>query len=296
MDDEAPPESGGVPAWVMTFADLMTLLMCFFVLLLAFSEMDAAKFKLLSGSMKNAFGVQAQVEVDAIPKGTSLIATEFSPGRPEPTPMPVVEQETINSDKNTLDLVNPEEREEDEAEEEAERLREALKEEIEEGLVAVETDGSRVIIHVLEKGSFRSGDATVERAFLPTLEKIAGLVAEADGLIRVAGHTDPVPISNPRFRSNWELSAARAVSVAHELLKEDTLDPQRIAVTGHADTRPQVANDTSEGRARNRRVEIRIERGGIDRDGGTLWELQDTARNDSTADAPAAQQDSAPQT
>ncbi|MEL7451487.1 MAG: flagellar motor protein MotB [Pseudomonadota bacterium] len=295
MDDDAPPESGGVPAWVMTFADLMTLLMCFFVLLLAFSEMDAAKFKLLSGSMKNAFGVQAQVEVDAIPKGTSLIATEFSPGKPEPTPMPSLEQETINSDKNTLDLVNPEEREESEAEEEAERLREALKEEIEQGLVAVETDGSRVIIHVLEKGSFRSGDATVEPTFLPVLTKIAGLVAETDGLIRVAGHTDPVPIANPRFRSNWELSAARAVSVAHELLKEDTLDPERMAVTGHADTRPQVANDTVEGRARNRRVEIRIERGGVDLDGGSLTQLQETSGGDDAAAPPVEQPDSAPQ-
>ena len=69
----------------MTFADLMTLLMCFFVLLLSFSEMDVAKFKQLSGSMKDAFGVQAEVEVETIPKGTSVIAQEFSPGKPEPT-------------------------------------------------------------------------------------------------------------------------------------------------------------------------------------------------------------------
>ena len=71
------PEEKGVPAWVMTFADLMTLLMCFFVLLLAFSEMDVAKFKQLSGSLKNAFGVQAEVDVKVIPKGTSIIAKEY---------------------------------------------------------------------------------------------------------------------------------------------------------------------------------------------------------------------------
>ena len=74
----AKQESAGVPAWVMTFADLMTLLMCFFVLLLSFSEMDAAKFKELSGSMKDAFGVQTVIEVRTIPKGTSVIAREFS--------------------------------------------------------------------------------------------------------------------------------------------------------------------------------------------------------------------------
>ena len=90
-------EPAGVPAWVMTFADLMTLLMCFFVLLLAFSEMDAARFKQLSGSMKDAFGVQAEVDVRTIPKGTSIIAQEFSPGVPEPTPVNTVRQYTVDS-------------------------------------------------------------------------------------------------------------------------------------------------------------------------------------------------------
>ncbi|MEN7343850.1 MAG: flagellar motor protein MotB, partial [Pseudomonadota bacterium] len=92
--DEAPAkeEGGGVPAWVMTFADLMTLLMCFFVLLLAFSEMDAAKFKELSGSVKQAFGVQSEIEARTIPKGTSVIAREFSPGKPTPTMLDEVRQ------------------------------------------------------------------------------------------------------------------------------------------------------------------------------------------------------------
>lgn len=76
----------GAPAWVMTFADLMSLLMCFFVLLLAFSEMDVLKFKQLSGSMKAAFGVQRMIKADEIPKGTSIIAQEFSPGIPQPQP------------------------------------------------------------------------------------------------------------------------------------------------------------------------------------------------------------------
>ncbi|MEO0580239.1 MAG: flagellar motor protein MotB, partial [Pseudomonadota bacterium] len=97
MLEEAPPaedDGGGVPAWVMTFADLMTLLMCFFVLLLAFSEMDVLKFKQLSGSVREAFGVQAEVEAKTIPKGTSVIAQEFSPGVPQPTPLNVVQQQT----------------------------------------------------------------------------------------------------------------------------------------------------------------------------------------------------------
>ena len=83
-EEEAP---AGLPAWMGTFADLMSLLMCFFVLLLSFSEMDVLKYKQLAGSMRDAFGVQREINVKDIPKGTSIIAKEFSPGRPEPTPI-----------------------------------------------------------------------------------------------------------------------------------------------------------------------------------------------------------------
>ena len=84
----------GAPLWLATFADLMSLLMCFFVLLLSFSEMDVMKFKQIAGSMKYAFGVQNKVEVKDIPKGTSVIALEFRPGRPDPTPIEIINQQT----------------------------------------------------------------------------------------------------------------------------------------------------------------------------------------------------------
>ena len=82
MSDQAPAKvvEEGLPGWVMTFADLMSLLMCFFVLLLAFSEMDVSKYKEMAGSMKNAFGVQREVKVKEPPKGINIIAREFSPG------------------------------------------------------------------------------------------------------------------------------------------------------------------------------------------------------------------------
>ena len=97
MSDEAeeckcPPP--GLPAYMGTFADLMALLMCFFVLLLAFSEMDVLKFKQIAGSMKFAFGVQNKIEVEDIPKGTSIIAMEFRPGRPDPTPIETLQQQS----------------------------------------------------------------------------------------------------------------------------------------------------------------------------------------------------------
>ncbi|MEO1320339.1 MAG: flagellar motor protein MotB [Pseudomonadota bacterium] len=256
--EEAPKaeEGGGVPAWVMTFADLMTLLMCFFVLLLAFSEMDAQKFKELSGSVKNAFGVQAEIEARTIPKGTSVIAREFSPGKPQPTLINDVRQFTIDSNQNTLEF--DEEEDNDELEREAERIRRALEAEIQDGALAVVTEQDKVVIHILEKASFGSGDATVRQTFKPTLNKIANLLTSSNGRIDVAGHTDNVPISTSRFRSNWELSTGRAVSVAQLLLGSAELEPRRFTVTGHADTKPRAENDTAEGRAANRRVDIRI--------------------------------------
>ncbi len=263
MADAAPEkkESKGVPAWVMTFADLMTLLMCFFVLMLSFSEMDVAKFKQLAGSMKNAFGVQAEVEARTMPKGTSIIAREFSPGRPEPTALNVVKQFTIDSNQNTLDALDREKKDREETEEHARRIRSALRLEIEQGSVSVRTEGAKVIIHILEKASFDSGHAEIRGEFLPVLSKIGSLIDTNSGDVIVSGHTDNVPISNERFRSNWELSSARAVSVAHELLKTATLSEERFVVTGHADTRPRADNLTVENRAKNRRVDISIVRG-----------------------------------
>jgi len=254
-------ESAGVPAWVMTFADLMTLLMCFFVLLLAFSEMDAAKFKQLSGSMKDAFGVQTEIEVRTIPKGTSVVAQEFSPGRPDPTALNQVRQFTVDSNKNTLDALEREAKEIEEARKHALRLRMALKEELEKGDVSIQTEGMKVIVHIMENASFDSGYADVRSEFLPALEKIGQLIDNNSGEVTISGHTDNIPIRNERFRSNWDLSTSRAVSVAHELLEVSTLDPQNVIVTGHADTRPRAPNDSAENRAKNRRVDIAIVRG-----------------------------------
>jgi len=260
--EEPVSETRGTPAWVTTFADLMTLLMCFFVLLLSFSEMDVVKFKLLSGSMKDAFGVQTEVEVRTIPKGTSVIAQEFSPDRPDPTALNEVRQFTIDSNKNSLDALSEEMKEIEEARRHARRIREALNEEIKKGSVAVEVRGAKVIIRILEKASFGSGQAEIRPTFVPVLRLIAGLIDSQDGMITVSGHTDNIPISNSRFRSNWDLSTSRAVSVAHELLAAAPLEQSRFVVAGHAATRPQVDNETVENRAKNRRVDISIERGG----------------------------------
>lgn len=255
--DGAPEEEAeeGAPAWVMTFADLMSLLMCFFVLLLSFSEIEATKFKQMAGAMRMAFGVQREVEATEIPKGTSIIAKNFSPGKPEPTPMDQVRQRT------TVERPELERQKEKQVQEQAEALKEKLRQEIDDGLVDVETKQDRIVIRIREKGSFPSGSDELNDQFVPILHRIGNSLADIPGKIEVAGHTDDVPIRTYRFRSNWDLSAARAGSVLHYLLEAGGIERERVELKGLADIHPLAPNTTPANRAKNRRVEIVVLKG-----------------------------------
>lgn len=274
-DDEDDEDSGpaGSPAWMATFADLMSLLMCFFVIILSFSELDVIKYKQIAESMKDAFGVQQKMELTSIPKGTSVVATEFQPGIPEPTPIDRIEQVTTNQDLNSLRIGNPDAEETEarevkdliteememlieETELDAEMLRRLLRAEIEAGQIDVESEGRTIVIRIREKGSFPSGSAELDIGFLAVLDKTGYALNEIKGRIFIEGHTDNVPINTARYGSNWDLSAARSVAVAERLLEGPRMDPIRLTISGHADTRPQAPNQSWEGRAQNRRVEV----------------------------------------
>lgn len=279
---KCPPS--GLPQYMGTFADLMALLMCFFVLLLAFSEMDVLKFKQIAGSMKYAFGVQNKVEVKDIPKGTSVIAQEFSPGKPVPTMIEAIMQETVEITKETLEFDEASGESDNEGDgeqsdqgegatpEQLKALSEATEElaksiavrmsaELDSGQIEVLAKNNMVVIRIRESGSFRSGSDRIEFDFINVLQRIGNILVDTSGEIRVAGHTDNVPIDTERFRSNWELSGARAGSVVRELLKNDALNRERFVINGYADTRPLATNETAQGRAKNRRVEIIIVQG-----------------------------------
>ncbi|NKN34574.1 type VI secretion system protein TssL, long form [Marichromatium bheemlicum] len=243
----------GAPAWMSTFADLMSLLMVFFVLLLSFSEMDVLKYKQIAGSMKMAFGVQRMVDADDIPKGTSIIAQEFSPAQPQPTVVNEVRQQTADDLKSELRIVDPAVID---AQKKAEEVEKALELEIKKGLLEVITIDDQVVVRIREKGSFPSASAQVSAEFLGVLQKIAEALSKIEGKILVAGHTDDVPIQTREFASNWVLSAARAAAVAHAVTRNGWIDPQRVEIRAHADNHPLESNDTAEGRATNRRVEI----------------------------------------
>ncbi|ENJ1691199.1 flagellar motor protein MotB [Vibrio parahaemolyticus] len=303
MDDEdnkcdCPPP--GLPLWMGTFADLMSLLMCFFVLLLSFSEMDVLKFKQIAGSMKFAFGVQNQLEVKDIPKGTSIIAQEFRPGRPEPTPIDVIMQQTMDITQQTLEFhegesdraggtkrdegkltggQSPEtstqsnqsaesdmqQQQSKEMSQEMETLMESIKKalerEIEQGAIEVENLGQQIVIRMREKGAFPEGSAFLQPKFRPLVQQIAELVKDVPGIVRISGHTDNQRLDSELYRSNWDLSSQRAVSVAQEMEKVRGFSHQRLRVRGMADTEPLVPNDSDENRALNRRVEISIMQG-----------------------------------
>jgi len=289
---KCPPE--GLPAWMGTFADLMSLLMCFFVLLLSFSEMDVLKFKQIAGSMKFAFGVQNKIEVKDIPKGTSVIALEFRPGRPEPTPIDTIQQQTTDMTQEMLDFQAGNEdsaggrqkqrgeqrggaaqqtaseqqsqstTENASQEEVAERMRKVaqqLEKQIIDGAIEMESLGQQITIRIRENGSFSAGSAFLQPQFIPILRKIGSLLADMPGDIEVSGHSDSQQISNELYRSNWDLSSQRAVAVAEELRRAVGFDESRMSVVGKADTAPLVDIDDTQGRSRNRRVEISINQG-----------------------------------
>lgn len=294
MAEEEQP--AGAPAWMATFADLMSLLMCFFVLLLSFSEMDVEKYKQIAGSMKLAFGVQNKVNVQDIPKGTSIIAKEFSPGKPDPTDVKTVQQVTTDNTRQSLSVGNPDasdidpaelDKEQtkellkkklaalvDETEKDAEKLREMLGTEISEGKIDIEAKGRSITIRIRERGSFPSGSATLNQDFEPVMARLRDALIDIDGRIAVEGHTDDIPIRTARFRSNWDLSATRALSVTHELIKDKTLDNDRFMVVGLADTKPHQPNDSPQNRAQNRRVEIVIRQGLDEETAASLKNIQ----------------------
>jgi chemotaxis protein MotB len=289
---KCPPE--GLPAWMGTFADMMALLMCFFVLLLSFSEMDVLKFKQIAGSMKFAFGVQNKIEVKDIPKGTSVIALEFRPGRPEPTPIDTIQQQTTDMTQEMLEFQagnedsaggrqkqrgeqrggaaqqtaseqqsqsNSEKASQEDVAERMRKVAQKLEKQIIDGAIEMESLGQQITIRIRENGSFSAGSAFLQPQFVPILRKIGALLADMPGDIEVSGHSDSQQISNELYRSNWDLSSQRAVAVAEELRRAEGFDESRMSVVGKADTAPMTDVDDAQNRSRNRRVEISINQG-----------------------------------
>ncbi|MEX0584990.1 MAG: MotB family protein [Natronospirillum sp.] len=291
-EEDNKRQDKGLPAWMATFADLMALLLSFFVLLLSFSELDALRFQRLAGSLRNAFGVQQDIPADAIPRGTSIIAQEFSPGRPDPTPLNVVRQDTTRDLEESLEVLAQDEIQQQEtrqgedgeltrdvviteemmaaAEEEAAQIAARLGEFIEQGALQIETVNETIVIRVREQ-SFAAGSDFVADEFLPILDRVRQVLVTTPGDIKVEGHSDNVPPSSGgQFRSNWQLAGARALSVGEYLWEAPEMDENRFTVVSHGSSKPIATNSTADGRATNRRVEIVIQQDNPDFQGEVI--------------------------
>lgn len=268
---EEVEQEGGGQGWLATFADLMSLLMCFFVLLLSFSELDVQKFKQIAGSMKYAFGVQNKINIQDIPKGTSVIAQEFSPGKPEDTPFNRIEQVTYTPERSSTEETEASKEESKRNENEnndrkyreiilaEERIIQDFQEELNSGQFELDNQGQQLVIRIAENGAFASGSGFLQPNLVPALKKLNNILVNIPGQKVVSGHTDNRPLRNEMFKDNLELSAARALAVARVLNHNGAL--KNLSIQGMADTAPIARNDSDLQRAKNRRVEITIAQG-----------------------------------
>lgn len=229
-DDLPKVKKGGVPMWVVTFGDMMSLLLCFFVLMLSISEMDRQKYKQAVGSLGKAFAVGMEGPPMDTPKGMEIIARDF-------------DQEIVET-----------------------RLSQDLGKEIDQMVssdlveykdqIAMETTDSQVTVRLMGESTFDSGKDEIREKLKPLLVNLARVLEKESSDIIIAGHTDNMPIHSGPFKSNLRLSIARAAAVADFLLANASIDPKRISTMGFGEFRPIESNETARGREKNRRVEI----------------------------------------
>jgi len=250
-------------AWVIPYADMLTLLMALFLVLFAIGRTDTEKLRQLAESFRKEFGnTSGQVVTLGDPAGSPIaggsgILDNSGAASPAPTTTPsgnspadeaLEEQEkaTIAArvERNSLEAV------EEALATEAANL--GIGDELAFDLQA----RGLVITVVSDQVLFASGRADLQPEGLDLLQLVAVALGKIDNEVAIEGHTDSRPISNDRYRSNWELSTARATSVLQFMLETNLLDPARLSASGYADTRPIDTNDTEAGAARNRRVEI----------------------------------------
>lgn len=249
--------SQGAPAWIATFGDMMSLLLCFFVLLFSMSSVDTEKYKLVVASFSKTSGI-----FDGGAPGVSegvLISNGVSQLNELENYM-YTTGKASETDEEPVDIL---------AEAEAKKLQksEEMSEEVKTKLEEVDLTGQLDVAFTSDYVSltfngaflFDSGEAALREEAYPTLDKIAAILETySDCLIEIEGHTDNMPIRNSKYTNNNELSSFRALSVFDYFLEHSTLDPAMIKHSGRGEYVPVADNSTEEGRAKNRRVEIKI--------------------------------------
>jgi chemotaxis protein MotB len=210
--------------WLLTYSDLITLLLGLFVILYAMSKVDAGKYAELVEALGGVFG-----------KGKSSMMEGGAGVMSLPIPKMKSERDRIMED-----------------------IRGALKNQEKQKLISVSQNERGLTVHLMEELLFISGSADLKASSLSTLDTLAAVLKELPNNLRVEGHTDDVPIHTAAFPSNWHLSVARALNTAFYLIEKHKVNPEKISVVGYSEYRPLVPNISDETRIKNRRVDIVI--------------------------------------
>lgn len=230
--------------WLVSYADFITLLFSFFVVLYAFARADEKKQAQVPQAIDSAFkalGAFPELSFRKHPSGSKASGKSAPPAdlvMTEPGLTPSV----VRDDLNRI----------------ARDLKQRMQEEVAQHTVVIKMGRDGLVISLREAGFFNSGSALPQPGALPTLRRIAQSLQGSPYDVRVEGHTDNIPIDTAQFASNWELSSARASSIARLLLAIDAMPPERISAAGYAEFHPVDTNSTPAGRANNRRVDLII--------------------------------------
>lgn len=229
------PQDGDGPnrdRWLLTYADMITLLMIFFIMMYVISSVNAEKFQKIAAAFGEAFD-------------SDLISSSEDITLPELPKLPDEQGNGAGTDLPQLEQVRDE-------------LEEYLKERNLESQVSIQMEGRGLVISLKDIVLFPSGSANLTPQAKNIIADIGVRLQSLPNYFRVEGHTDNVPINTPQFPSNWELSAARATNVVQELIVQCDIASERLSATGYGEYRPKVANDSVEHRQMNRRVDILI--------------------------------------
>jgi chemotaxis protein MotB len=231
--------------WLVSYADFITLLFAFFVVMYAISSVNEGKYRVLSDSITSAFR--------NIPGSTTGAVVEITPGGPTPFMIQKSKPQVVNIKPDIMREQNREV-----LRNKAKEIMGALAPLVEQGQVRVTEGALGITVEINASVLFDSGEARLQIPAMRALAAVGQILATTDFPITVEGHTDNAPINTPLFPSNWELSGARASSVVR-LFIETGVDPRRMTATGYAEQRPVADNATADGRQRNRRVAITME-------------------------------------
>jgi chemotaxis protein MotB len=234
--------------WLVSYADFITLLFAFFVVMFATSQGDKAKAQQVSDSVKKALeGESFKSVVSVILGGTINNKGQGNAQRKGPGgAMPATKSSAESSNAQIAELLPS-----------LQVLSQQLDEEIKNGKLQISMGARGLTISFTQAALFPSGEDVIVQDTFPSIKKIASAINEIPNPVRMEGHTDAVPIHNSHFRSNWELSAARSIALL-ELLTKFGVSKDRLSIAGYADTAPLDNNETEEGRQKNRRVDIII--------------------------------------